>query len=187
MVSLHFFIDIILPASLWPRGRLSLWQEYFLGGKCVRCVGLAILSSSRADCHEIWEPQPPGALKACLGGLFYLIHEFPRIARSSLLTLSFVESRSVFCSVWHTDLRSPYYFRASWWITNTVMCKQLSQLIRRAVDIICTFSRHFSHLSLSKRKFDLKVLFHFLWFDSPGGSKPQQSVRHHTHTHTHIR
>jgi len=31
-----------------------------------RCVGLTNLPSSRADCFEIWEPQPPGTLTACL-------------------------------------------------------------------------------------------------------------------------
>jgi hypothetical protein len=41
------------------------YQEYFLGGKGGRCVGLTILPPSCADCLEIWEPQPPGTLKAC--------------------------------------------------------------------------------------------------------------------------
>ena len=36
------------------------YQEYFLGGKGGRCVGLTTLSPSCADCLEIWEPQPPG-------------------------------------------------------------------------------------------------------------------------------
>jgi hypothetical protein len=36
-------------------------------GKGGRCVELTTLPPSCADCHEIWEPQPPGTLKACVG------------------------------------------------------------------------------------------------------------------------
>jgi hypothetical protein len=32
-----------------------------------RCVGLTTLPPSCAHCLEIWEPQPPGALRACNG------------------------------------------------------------------------------------------------------------------------
>jgi hypothetical protein len=42
------------------------YQEYFLGGKGGRCVGLTTLPPY-ANCLEIWEPQPPGTLRACLG------------------------------------------------------------------------------------------------------------------------
>ena len=55
MVSLEFFIDIILPAL------------YFLRGKGGRYVGLTALPPSCADCLEIWEPQPTGTLWACSG------------------------------------------------------------------------------------------------------------------------
>ena len=71
MVSLEFFIDIILLAAIWPWNWLSLLQKWvtgiFPGGKSGRCVGLTTLPPSCADCLEIWEPQPPGALRACPG------------------------------------------------------------------------------------------------------------------------
>ena len=37
------------------------------GGKGGRCVGLTTLPSSCAYCLEIWEPQPPGTLRAYPG------------------------------------------------------------------------------------------------------------------------
>jgi len=43
------------------------YQEYFLGGKGGRCLGMTTLPPSCADCLEIWEPQPSGALRACPG------------------------------------------------------------------------------------------------------------------------
>ena len=43
------------------------------GGKGGRCVGLINLPSSFADCHEVWEPQPPGTLRACPGVALPLI------------------------------------------------------------------------------------------------------------------
>jgi hypothetical protein len=51
------------------------YQKYFLGGKGGLCVRLTTLSPSCADCLKIWEPQPPGTLRAYPGllqGLLYL-------------------------------------------------------------------------------------------------------------------
>jgi len=39
----------------------------FPEGKSGRCVGFTTLPPSCADCLEIWEPQPPGTLRACPG------------------------------------------------------------------------------------------------------------------------
>ena len=43
------------------------YQEYFLWGEGGQCVWLTALPLSCADCLEIWEPQPPGTLRACPG------------------------------------------------------------------------------------------------------------------------
>jgi hypothetical protein len=43
------------------------YQEYFLGGKGGRCLGVTTLSPSCADCLEILEPQPPGTPRTCPG------------------------------------------------------------------------------------------------------------------------
>ena len=66
-LSLEFFIDLILPTALCPRGRLSLQQKWvpgiFRGGKGCRCVGLTSLPHPCADCLEIWETERPGTLR----------------------------------------------------------------------------------------------------------------------------
>jgi len=40
------------------------YQEYFLGGKGVRCLGLTNLPPSCTECLQICEPLPPGTLRA---------------------------------------------------------------------------------------------------------------------------
>jgi len=71
MVLSEFFVDIIRPVTLWPCSRLSFWEkwvpEIFPGGKGGRCLRLITLPLLYDDCLEIWEPQPPGTLRACPG------------------------------------------------------------------------------------------------------------------------
>jgi len=71
MVSLEFLLDVIVPAVLFSvvnsASNGNEYQIYFLGGKGGRCVGLTTLPPSCVDCHEIWEPQLPGTLRACTG------------------------------------------------------------------------------------------------------------------------
>ena len=69
MVSLEFFINITLPATLRPWGRLSIqWVPgTFPGSKGGWYLGLTTLPPSCADCLAIWESQPPGILRGCPG------------------------------------------------------------------------------------------------------------------------
>ena len=48
------------------------YQEYFLGSKGGRFVGLTSLPPSCGDCLETWEPQPPGNVRAYTGVAFPL-------------------------------------------------------------------------------------------------------------------
>jgi hypothetical protein len=71
MVSLEFFIDIILPATLSPWGYSTSNRNWVPGifpwCKEGRCVGLTTLPPSCADRLEIWEPYAPGTLRASPG------------------------------------------------------------------------------------------------------------------------
>jgi hypothetical protein len=51
----YYYYFIILLLLLFP------------GGKGGRFVGLTNLQPSCAECLNIWEPQPPGTLRACQG------------------------------------------------------------------------------------------------------------------------
>ena len=50
------------PGSTQPLTEMS--TRNISWGKGGRCVGLTTLPPSCADCLEIWEPQPPGTLRA---------------------------------------------------------------------------------------------------------------------------
>jgi hypothetical protein len=85
-LELEFFIEIILPAPLWPWGCLSLYRKWgpgnFLGGQGGRCVGLTTLPPSYADCLEIWESSTSWnhqGLSRHVMGLPYLFNPFGRI------------------------------------------------------------------------------------------------------------
>jgi hypothetical protein len=69
MVSLTFFHwhNPFCRTMVESASNRNEYQEYFLGGKGGRCAGLTTLPPSCADCLEIWEPQPTGTLRACLG------------------------------------------------------------------------------------------------------------------------
>jgi len=69
MVSLEFFMTQSFlphcgPGVDWASNR-NEYQEYFLGDKGGRCVGLTILPPSHDACLETWEPQNPGTLRVC--------------------------------------------------------------------------------------------------------------------------
>jgi len=63
MWSLEIFIDIIL--NMDSASKRNEYQEYFLGGKGGRSLGLTPLPPSRVHSFEIWARQPPGTLSFC--------------------------------------------------------------------------------------------------------------------------
>jgi len=71
MVSLEFFIDIILTdrtmAQELTQPLTEMSARNISWGKGGRCVGLTTLPLSCVDCLEIWESQPPGTLRVCPG------------------------------------------------------------------------------------------------------------------------
>jgi len=53
------------PESLGSTPNKNEYQEYFLGRKSGRCLGLTTLPPLCADCFQIWEPHPPGTFRSC--------------------------------------------------------------------------------------------------------------------------
>jgi hypothetical protein len=93
MVSLEFFIDIILPFALcpwsWLNPNRNENQEYFLEGKGCRCVGMTTLPPSYAEYLEIWESQTPETLRACPGlyrDFFNFIYEIYDTEQNNIIT-----------------------------------------------------------------------------------------------------
>ena len=82
MVSLDFFIDIILPNALWSWGWLRLQQkwvpEMFPGGKGGRSVRLTILPLSCVELLDTWEPHRPGTLKGLSSPVMVLLYLYIR-------------------------------------------------------------------------------------------------------------
>ena len=62
-----YFVYISVGHAVAHCANRNEYQEYLLGGKGGRCVGLTTLPLSCCDCLEIWEPQPAGTLRACPG------------------------------------------------------------------------------------------------------------------------
>jgi hypothetical protein len=79
-MSVHFYhsiLDGVIGIFHWfnPSGNITALgstkpltatttRNIFGGDKSGRCVGLTTWPPSRSDCLEVWEPQPPGALRA---------------------------------------------------------------------------------------------------------------------------
>ena len=92
MVSLEYFIDVILPGCTVTVGStqpLTKWVPgIFPKGKGGRCVRLTPLPPSCAECLEIWKPQTPGTLLDCNRheqGLLYLYSHWPDVSTKRTL------------------------------------------------------------------------------------------------------
>jgi len=82
MVSLEFFIDIILPVALWPwsdwTSKRNYYQECFLGGKGGRCKGADNLNtfmhrlSGNLAAWTSWDPQ--GLSRSAQGLIYVYVH-----------------------------------------------------------------------------------------------------------------
>jgi hypothetical protein len=59
-----YYLAIVL---VWGSSLTEMITGIFPWGKGGRCLGVTTLTPSSADCHEIWEPQPPGTLWVCPG------------------------------------------------------------------------------------------------------------------------
>ena len=58
-----------------------------MGGKGGQCIGLTTLPHSCADCLEIWEPEPPGTVRAC-AGIAYL-YLYPKLKKMPECVMNF--------------------------------------------------------------------------------------------------
>jgi len=70
MLSLEFFIETLRPhyaPGVDSVSNRNEYQEYLLGGKGGRSLGLTTLSLSCANYLEVWEPKLPETVRDCPG------------------------------------------------------------------------------------------------------------------------
>jgi hypothetical protein len=83
-------------------------QEYFLGGKDCRCLGLTSPPSC-ADCLKFWDPEPPGAPFRACPGLYRNCFTFDLNLHPSTITLYvFITFQTDCCIAWIPQYGTSY-------------------------------------------------------------------------------
>jgi hypothetical protein len=121
MVSLEFFIHVILPAHHGPgvdsASNRNEYQEYFLGGKDGRCVGLTTLPPSCAvvlKSRSLIHLELSGPVQACNGialpysaSFVILYHDQQMQIISQIITLLHVSTLSFHPQrIWYSWIRA---------------------------------------------------------------------------------
>ena len=113
------------------------YQECFQGSKGGRCVRLTTSSLSCANCLEIWEPHPPGTLRA-FQACNWITLPFLRLCNllNGWFMVQDVQQCSTACSAVYTQAGKTLVFRWRGWVLSA--CELGSATRRQSVlDIKC--------------------------------------------------
>jgi hypothetical protein len=78
--------------SIHPLAKIST-RNISWGGEGSQCIGLTVLPTSCTECHEIWEPQPPGAFRVvqpCTGSALHYFCVFLSEFSHSVLRIAVI-------------------------------------------------------------------------------------------------
>ena len=141
-----------------------------MGGKCGRFVWLTTLPPSCADCVEIWEPQPPGTLRACPVIALPLLRRKPLLSSSGCGSPGKSElmcSTSVHCRIFYTHMISQLTHLYKY-VQSDVIILQLHVSINPVIIISVAFNKNTINIQIIIQKcvikpiditFDISVVF----------------------------